>query len=110
MKTLMLALRNLARNQRRSLTTLLAMIIGLVATLIFMPLIILYTRWAYKVMGGKVTASVYVQMRVKRSAAWRPPNFSGLSAPLRLAGQQTTRVHRHSAKAVSVVIDPIPII
>ena len=35
MKTLMLALRNLARNQRRSLTTLLAMIIGLVATLIF---------------------------------------------------------------------------
>jgi len=28
-----------------------------VATLIFMPLIILYTSWAYRVMGGKVTAA-----------------------------------------------------
>ena len=28
----------------------------LVATLIFMPIIILYTRWAYRVMRGKVTA------------------------------------------------------
>ena len=27
------------------------------ATLIFMPLIILYTAWAYKVMSGKVTAA-----------------------------------------------------
>lgn len=35
MNTFMLALRNLLRNKRRSLTTLLAMIIGLVATLIF---------------------------------------------------------------------------
>ena len=35
MKTLSLALRNLLRNQRRSLTTLLAMTIGLVAILIF---------------------------------------------------------------------------
>lgn len=35
MKTLSLALRNLLRNRRRSLTTLLAMIIGLVAILIF---------------------------------------------------------------------------
>jgi cytochrome d ubiquinol oxidase subunit II len=25
------------------------------ATLIFMPLIVLYTSWAYKVMAGKVT-------------------------------------------------------
>ncbi|WP_308431210.1 cytochrome d ubiquinol oxidase subunit II [Laribacter hongkongensis] len=30
--------------------------IMLVATLIFMPIIILYTRWAYRVMRGKVTA------------------------------------------------------
>ncbi len=29
----------------------------LVATLIFMPLIIVYTSWAYKVMAGKVTAA-----------------------------------------------------
>jgi cytochrome d ubiquinol oxidase subunit II len=29
----------------------------LVVTLIFMPLIILYTRWAYRVMAGKVTAA-----------------------------------------------------
>lgn len=29
----------------------------LVATLIFMPIIILYTRWAYSVMRGKVTAA-----------------------------------------------------
>lgn len=35
MKTLLLALRNLLRNQRRSLTTLLAMTIGLVAILVF---------------------------------------------------------------------------
>ncbi|HSY29425.1 MAG TPA: FtsX-like permease family protein [Burkholderiaceae bacterium] len=35
MKTLSLALRNLLRNRRRSLTTLLAMVIGLVAILIF---------------------------------------------------------------------------
>jgi putative ABC transport system permease protein len=35
MKTLMLALRNLLRNRRRSLTTLLAMVIGLNATLLF---------------------------------------------------------------------------
>ncbi|OGB35033.1 MAG: ABC transporter permease [Burkholderiales bacterium RIFCSPLOWO2_12_FULL_61_40] len=35
MKTLMLALRNLLRNRRRSLTTLLAMVIGLTATLLF---------------------------------------------------------------------------
>lgn len=35
MKTLLLALRNLLRNRRRSLTTLLAMIIGLTATLLF---------------------------------------------------------------------------
>ncbi len=27
------------------------------ATVIFMPIIILYTRWAYRVMGGKVTAA-----------------------------------------------------
>ena len=27
------------------------------ATIIFMPLIILYTSWAYKVMSGKVTAA-----------------------------------------------------
>ena len=26
------------------------------ATVIFMPLIIFYTRWAYQVMAGKVTA------------------------------------------------------
>lgn len=31
--------------------------IMLVATLIFMPLIIIYTSWAYKVMAGKVTAA-----------------------------------------------------
>ena len=30
------------------------------ATLIFMPLIIVYTCWAYRVMRGKVTAA-YVQ-------------------------------------------------
>lgn len=35
MKTLLLALRNLLRNRRRSLTTLLAMVIGLTATLLF---------------------------------------------------------------------------
>jgi cytochrome d ubiquinol oxidase subunit II len=29
--------------------------IMLVATLIFMPIIIIYTSWAYKVMAGKVT-------------------------------------------------------
>ena len=34
--------------------------IMLVATLIFMPLIIFYTSWAYRVMAGKVTAA-YVQ-------------------------------------------------
>ncbi len=34
--------------------------IMLVATLIFMPLIIAYTAWAYRVMAGKVTAA-YVQ-------------------------------------------------
>ena len=34
--------------------------IMLVATLIFMPLIIFYTGWAYRVMAGKVTAA-YVQ-------------------------------------------------
>ena len=33
------------------------MTIMLWATLIFMPLIILYTSWAYRVMGGKVTAA-----------------------------------------------------
>ena len=27
------------------------------ATIIFMPLIIVYTSWAYKVMAGKVTAA-----------------------------------------------------
>ncbi|MEN9489830.1 MAG: cytochrome bd oxidase subunit, partial [Pseudomonadota bacterium] len=31
------------------------LMIMLVATLIFMPLIIFYTSWAYKVMAGKVT-------------------------------------------------------
>ncbi len=31
--------------------------IMLVATLIFMPLIVVYTAWAYRVMGGKVTAA-----------------------------------------------------
>jgi cytochrome d ubiquinol oxidase subunit II len=31
--------------------------IMLVATLIFMPLIIFYTGWAYKVMAGKVTTA-----------------------------------------------------
>ena len=31
-------------------------------TVIFMPLIILYTGWAYKVMSGKVTAA-YVRER-----------------------------------------------
>ena len=35
MKTLSLALRNLLRNRRRSLTTLLAMMIGLVTILVF---------------------------------------------------------------------------
>lgn len=35
MKTLLLALRNLSRNRRRSMTTLLAMVIGLTATLLF---------------------------------------------------------------------------
>ncbi|MEN9397442.1 MAG: hypothetical protein RLZ81_1972, partial [Pseudomonadota bacterium] len=35
MKTLSLALRNLLRNRRRSLTTLLAMVIGMVAVLLF---------------------------------------------------------------------------
>lgn len=35
MKTFLLALRNLLRNRRRSLTTLLAMVIGLTATLLF---------------------------------------------------------------------------
>ena len=29
----------------------------LVATLIFIPIIIFYTGWAYRVMGGKVTAA-----------------------------------------------------
>jgi len=29
----------------------------LVATLIFMPLIVIYTSWAYRVMRGKVTES-----------------------------------------------------
>src|SRR5580658_4526638 len=35
MKTLSLALRNLLRNRRRSLTTLLAMVVGLVSILLF---------------------------------------------------------------------------
>ena len=30
------------------------------ATLVFMPLIVFYTSWAYRVMRGKVTAA-YVQ-------------------------------------------------
>jgi cytochrome d ubiquinol oxidase subunit II len=34
------------------------------ATVIFMPLIIFYTSWAYKVMAGKVTAQ-YVQANDK---------------------------------------------
>jgi cytochrome bd ubiquinol oxidase subunit II len=40
-----------------SVSSQLTLQLMLVATLIFMPLIILYTRWAYKVMGGKVTAA-----------------------------------------------------
>ncbi|PXX44632.1 cytochrome d ubiquinol oxidase subunit II [Aquitalea magnusonii] len=40
-----------------SVSSQLTLELMLVATLIFMPLIILYTRWAYKVMGGKVTAA-----------------------------------------------------
>jgi len=40
-----------------SVSSHLTLTIMLVATLIFMPLIILYTSWAYRVMGGKVTAA-----------------------------------------------------
>ena len=35
----------------------LTLAIMLVATVVFMPLIIFYTSWAYKVMAGKVTAA-----------------------------------------------------
>ena len=40
-----------------SVSSQLTLNIMLWATLIFMPLIILYTSWAYRVMGGKVTAA-----------------------------------------------------
>ncbi|HOB44926.1 MAG TPA: cytochrome d ubiquinol oxidase subunit II [Zoogloea sp.] len=40
-----------------SVSSHLTLTIMLVATLIFMPLIVLYTSWAYRVMGGKVTAA-----------------------------------------------------
>lgn len=40
-----------------SVSSRLTLNIMLWATLIFMPLIILYTSWAYRVMGGKVTAA-----------------------------------------------------
>ena len=36
--------------------TMLTLGLMLGATVIFMPLIIFYTRWAYQVMAGKVTA------------------------------------------------------
>ena len=38
-----------------SVSSQLTLGIMLVATLIFMPIIIIYTSWAYKVMAGKVT-------------------------------------------------------
>ena len=40
-----------------SVSSQLTLNIMLWATLIFMPIIILYTSWAYRVMGGKVTAA-----------------------------------------------------
>jgi cytochrome d ubiquinol oxidase subunit II len=40
-----------------SVSSRLTLSIMLWATLIFMPIIILYTSWAYRVMGGKVTAA-----------------------------------------------------
>jgi len=40
-----------------SVSSRMTLTIMLWATLIFMPLIILYTSWAYRVMGGKVTAA-----------------------------------------------------
>ena len=40
-----------------SVSSRLTLNIMLWATLIFMPIIILYTSWAYRVMGGKVTAA-----------------------------------------------------
>ncbi|WP_298599541.1 cytochrome d ubiquinol oxidase subunit II [uncultured Zoogloea sp.] len=40
-----------------SVSSRLTLNIMLWATLIFMPLIIIYTSWAYRVMGGKVTAA-----------------------------------------------------
>ncbi|MBL8436146.1 MAG: cytochrome d ubiquinol oxidase subunit II [Zoogloea sp.] len=40
-----------------SVSSQLTLNIMLWATLIFMPLIIIYTSWAYRVMGGKVTAA-----------------------------------------------------
>ncbi|MDD2990306.1 MAG: cytochrome d ubiquinol oxidase subunit II [Zoogloea sp.] len=40
-----------------SVSSQLTLSIMLWATLIFMPIIILYTSWAYRVMGGKVTAA-----------------------------------------------------
>ena len=40
-----------------SVSSRLTLNIMLWATLIFMPIIIVYTSWAYRVMGGKVTAA-----------------------------------------------------
>ena len=40
-----------------SVSSQLTLNIMLWATLIFMPIIIFYTSWAYRVMGGKVTAA-----------------------------------------------------
>ncbi|WP_374486064.1 cytochrome d ubiquinol oxidase subunit II [Zoogloea sp.] len=40
-----------------SVSSQLTLTIMLVATLLFMPIIITYTAWAYRVMGGKVTAA-----------------------------------------------------
>ncbi|MCB1756907.1 MAG: cytochrome d ubiquinol oxidase subunit II, partial [Gammaproteobacteria bacterium] len=40
-----------------SVSSHLTLSVMLVATLIFMPIIVVYTSWAYKVMSGKVTAA-----------------------------------------------------
>ena len=62
MKTFALALRNLLRNRRRSLTTLLAMVIGLVAVLIFGGY---RSNIVYSLQTGCVQASGHLQIQRK---------------------------------------------
>src|SRR3990167_3495774 len=83
MKTISLALRNLLRNRRRSLTTLLAMTIGLVAILIFggySQNAIYMTQTGYVQLHGhlQIQHKDYFLFGARNPAAYGIPDYQGI--------------------------------